>query len=313
MVRMIIDTDTAADDSFALLVGLLHPAATLEAITIVSGNVDFDQQVRNALITVDQAGRGGEVPVHLGARVPMTRPWYAASAHGDGKGNHDWPTPAQQASEEGASEAIARIVAANPGEIDLLAIGPLTNIATAVLLDRDLPQKVRHLWIMGGCDNSVGNVTAAAEYNFYVDPEAADIVLRAGFDVTIVTWTLTLAQATWTQDQLDELAAIPTPLAEFFTILDTPNKDFNASVGIEGSTHPDSLTAMLMVEPDLILRESRQFVAVETRSELTRGYSLFDDRPARNAPNARVVDEVDAPGFFARYRELLANGARPRG
>jgi purine nucleosidase len=312
MVRMIIDTDTAADDSFALLVGLLHPDAQLEAITIVSGNVDFDQQVRNALITVDQAGRGGDVPVHLGARVPMARPWYAASAHGDGKGNHDWPTPAQQPSDEGASAAIVRIVDASPGEIDLLAIGPLTNIATAVLLDRDLPKKVRHLWIMGGCDNSVGNVTAAAEYNFYVDPEAADIVLRAGFDVTIVTWTLTLAQATWTQDQLDELAAIPTPLASFFTILDTPNKEFNASVGIEGSTHPDSLTAMLMVEPGLIVRESPRFVAVETTSELTRGYSLFDDRPKRNAPNVRVIDEVDAAGFFTRYRELLAAGARSR-
>lgn len=312
MIRMIIDTDTAADDSFALLVGLLHPDAQLEAITIVSGNVDFDQQVQNALITVDQAGRGGEVPVHLGARVPMARPWYAASAHGDGKGNHDWPKPAQQPSDEGASEAIARIVDANPGEIDLLAIGPLTNIATAVLLDRDLPQKVRHLWIMGGTDNSVGNVTAAAEYNFYVDPEAADIVMRAGFDITIVTWTLTLAQATWTQDQLDELEALPTDLAKFFTILDTPNKEYNASVGIVGSTHPDSLTAMLMVEPGLIVRESPRFVAIETKSDLTRGYSLFDDRAKRNAPNVRVIDEVDAAGFFARYKELLAAGAHSR-
>ncbi|MBX3194393.1 MAG: nucleoside hydrolase [Schumannella sp.] len=312
MVRMIIDTDTAADDSFALLVGLLHPRAQLEAITIVSGNVDFDQQVRNALITVDQAGRGGEVPVHLGARVPMARPWYAAKAHGDGKGNREWPEPAQGPSDEGASEAIVRLVNESPGEIDLLAIGPLTNIATAVLLDRDLPAKVRHLWIMGGCDNSVGNVTAAAEYNFYVDPEAADIVLRAGFDVTVVTWTLTLAQATWTQDQLDVLEAIPTPLAAFFTALDTPNKEYNARVGIEGSTHPDSLTAMLMVEPDLIRADSRCFVAVETRSELTRGYSLFDRQERRNAPNTRVIDEVDAQGFFDRYRELLEAGARPR-
>jgi purine nucleosidase len=269
--------------------------------------------VQNALITVDQAGRGGEVPVHLGARVPMARPWYAAQAHGDGKGNHEWPEPAQRPSDEAASQAIVRIVDENPGQIDLLAIGPLTNIATAVLLDRELPRKVRHLWIMGGCDNSVGNVTAAAEYNFFVDPEAADIVLRAGFDITVVTWTLTLAQATWTQPQLDELAAIPTSLAEFFTILDTPNKEYNARVGIEGSTHPDSLTAMLMVEPDLIVRESRCFVAVETKSDLTRGYSLFDRRESRNAPNVRVIDEVDAAGFFARYRDLLRAGARSRG
>ena len=310
MPRMIIDTDTAADDSFALLVGLLHPDAQLEAVTIVSGNVDFDQQVENALLTIEAAGRAGEVPVHLGARVPLARPWYAAKAHGDGKGNHDFPKPTQLPSTERAADALVRLVDENPGEIELLAIGPLTNIATAVALDREFASKVKHLWIMGGCDNSVGNVTAAAEYNFYVDPEAADIVLRAGFDVTIVTWTLTLARALWPSERLAELAAIPTSLAEFFTILDTPNLAYNEGVGIIGSTHPDSLTAMLMVEPQLIRVESQKFVAVETHSELTRGYSLFDHRTARNAPNARVIDDVDAEGFFEAFRALLTRGTR---
>lgn len=306
MRRMIIDTDTAADDSFALLVGLLHPEASLEAITIVSGNVDFDQQIQNALITVEAAGRGGEVPVHIGARVPMARPWYAASAHGDGKGNHDFPTPAQQPSTERAADALVRIVNDNPGEIDIVAIGPLTNIATAILLDRDFASKVRQLWVMGGCDNSVGNVSAAAEYNFYVDPEAADIVFSAGFDVTVVTWTLTLSHALWTRDQLAEIAALGTPLSEFFSILDTPNLEFNEGVEIMGSTHPDSMTAMLLVEPELIRASSRKFVAIEHHSELTRGYSLFDDRAERNAPNATVVDDIDAEGFFNSYKRLLS-------
>jgi len=302
---MIIDTDTAADDSFALLVGLLHPEARLEAITIVSGNVDFDQQIQNALITVAAAGRGGEVPVHPGARVPMARPWYAASAHGDGKGNHDFDIPVQQPSDERAADALVRIVNAHPGEIDIVAIGPLTNIATAILLDRDFASKVRQLWVMGGSDNSVGNVTAAAEYNFYVDPEAADIVFRAGFDVTVVTWTLTLDRALWNRDQLAEIRALDTPLSEFFTILDTPNLEFNEGVSIFGSTHPDSMTAMLLVRPDLIAASSRKFVAIEHQSELTRGYSMFDERPERNAPNATVIDDVDALGFFEAYKELL--------
>ncbi len=310
MRRMIIDTDTAADDSFALLIGLLHPAAQLEAVTIVSGNVDFDQQVENALITIDAAGRGGEIPVHLGARLPIARPWFEASAHGDGKGNHEFPTPAQRPSDERAADALVRIVNDNPGQIDVLAIGPLTNIATAVLLDRDFAGKVRELWIMGGCDNSPGNVTAAAEYNFFVDPEAADIVLRAGFRVHIVTWTITLSHALWTRGQLAELAAIGTPLAEYFTILDTPNLEFNEGLQIHGSTHPDSLTAMLMVRPDLITRSRRKFVAVEHSSELTRGYSMFDDRPKRNEPNATVIEEIDAAGFFDSFAELLRIGAR---
>ncbi|HEY9498301.1 MAG TPA: nucleoside hydrolase [Terrimesophilobacter sp.] len=308
--RMIIDTDTAADDSFALLVGLLHENARLEAITIVAGNVAFEQQIENALLTVEAAGRSGEVPVHLGARVPMMRPWYQSRAHGDGKGNHDFAKPTQVPSDEAAAQALVRIVDENPGEIDILAIGPLTNIATAVLLDRDFASKVRELWIMGGCDNSVGNVTAAAEYNFFVDPEAADIVMRAGFDVTIATWTLTLAQATWSREQLAEIAAIDNDLARFFTILDKPNIDYNESEGIMGSTHPDSVTAMMLVRPDLVRSSSRKFVAIETASELTRGYSLFDDRPHRNAPNATVIDEIDEEGFFRAYVELLSSGAR---
>lgn len=306
MRRMIIDTDTAADDSFAMLVGLRHPAAHLEAVTIVAGNVAFEQQVENALITIDQAGRGGEVPVHLGARRPLLREWVEASAHGDGKGNHDWPTPAQGPSEEDAAHAIVRIVNESPGEIDIVAIGPLTNIATAVAIDRDLPRTARSLWIMGGCDNSVGNITAAAEYNFYVDPEAAAIVLDAGFDITLVTWTLTLQGALWTAEQLEAIERLDTPLSRFFTILDRPNLEFNDSVGIVGSTHPDSLTAMLLVEPELIVGSRQARVRVETASDLTRGYSLVDDRPERGAPNARVIDAVDAEGFYRSYCRLLS-------
>lgn len=304
--RIIIDTDTAADDSFAMLVGLRHESARLEAVTIVAGNVAFGQQVENALITIEAAGRAGEVPVHAGARVPLMREWIEASAHGDGKGNHDWPTPSQAPSAERAADALVRLVDESPGEIDIVAIGPLTNIATAVALDRDFPSKVRSLWIMGGCDNSVGNITAAAEYNFYVDPEAAEIVLSAGFETTIVTWTLTLRHALWTRPQLDAIAELDTALSRFFTILDTPNLEYNEQLGIEGSTHPDSLTAMLLVRPDLITASSRRYVAVETRSELTRGYSLMDYRATRHAPNATVIDDIDADGFYAAYAELLA-------
>ncbi|WP_127519841.1 nucleoside hydrolase [Mesorhizobium sp. Z1-4] len=306
MRRMIIDTDTAADDSFAILIGLLHPQAKLEAVTIVAGNVDFDQQIENALITIEAAGRGGEVPVFPGARVPLMRPWRGAKAHGDGKGNHDFPKPKQKPEAEHAANALVRIVNENPGQIDIVAIGPLTNLATAIALDRDFPSKVRELRIMGGCDNSVGNITAAAEYNFYVDPEAAEIVLQAGFNTTIVTWTLTLSHALWSKEQLDRIARKKTKLSEFFTILDTPNLAYNQTKDIMGSTHPDSLNAMLLVRPDLVKSESRKFVSVETVSEMTRGYSLFDHRPERNAPNATVIHDVDAEGFYEAFSELLS-------
>ena len=307
--KLIIDTDTAADDSFALLVGLLHPEADLRAVTIVAGNVDFEQQVRNALITINQAGRSGKVPVFRGATDPLMRPWYEAKAHGDGKGNVEWPAPKQQAESVHGAQAIVDLANAHSGDIDLIAIGPLTNVALALAMDRELPSKIRELWIMGGCDNSQGNVTAAAEYNFFVDPEAAQMVLSAGFATTIVTWTLTLAQATWDDEQLEKIHQMGTPLSEFFSILDAPNREHNGSVGIPGSTHPDSLTAMLLVEPGLIRRSSQRYVEVETHSESTRGYSLMDVRETRplgdRKHNATVIDEVDEQGFYAKFMTLL--------
>jgi purine nucleosidase len=310
--KLIIDTDTAADDSFALLVGLLHPLADLQAVTIVAGNVEFSQQVENALITIDQAGRGGGVPVFPGARRPLLREWVEANAHGDGKGNHDWPPPTQKAETQHAAEAIVELATQHPGEIDIIAIGPLTNVALALGLDPDLPQKIREIWIMGGCDNSVGNISAAAEYNFFVDPEAAQMVMAAGFHTTIVTWTLTLEQATWGGDKLEQIAALGTPLSHFFTVLNQPNRDFNKTVGVAGSTHPDSVTAMLLLEPSLIQSSSDCYVEIETGSELTRGYSLMDrrlDRAGVVAPNARVIESIDAEGFFSAFTALLSQTA----
>ncbi|WP_020577795.1 nucleoside hydrolase [Actinopolymorpha alba] len=304
--RIIIDTDTAADDCFALFVGLCHPEAQLEAVTIVAGNVEFDQQIENALLALDTAGRSGTVPVYPGCRKPMLRPWHRASAHGDGKGNWDFPKPPGGAESEHAVDALLRLVDESPGEIDIVAIGPLTNLAAAVVQDPDFPRKVRSLFIMGGCNNSVGNVTAAAEYNFYVDPEAARIVLRAGFATTIVTWTLTLAQALWDRERLKKIEALDTPLSRFFSIVNQPTLEADEARGIMGSTHPDSLTAMLLVQPDLVKRAGRCHVDVETQGELTRGYSLFDWRADRNPPNATVVEEIDTEGFFAAMVEILS-------
>lgn len=304
MRRIIIDSDTAADDCFAIMAAACHPQATLEAITIVAGNVVFDQQVENALLTLEAAGRT-DVPIHLGARRPLLRPWRGASAHGDGKGNHDFATPTGRARSRRAVSALLDAVDADPGEIDLVCIGPLTNVALALTEDRDLPDKVRSLTIMGGCDNAIGNVTAAAEYNFWVDPEAARAVLEAGFDPTIVTWTLTRNQAVWSRERLDEIATWDTMLSRFFTIVNAPNADWNEGVGIAGSTHPDSLTAMLLLRPDLITARSRAYVNVETQGEMTRGYSIMDRRTDRHQPNAWVVDEIDGDGFFEAMREIL--------
>lgn len=307
MPRLVLDTDTAADDCFALLACLRHPAADLAAVTVVAGNVAFDQQLVNALLTIDAAGRTGQVPVHPGCRAPLMRPWVSAEyVHADGRGGQEWPAPQGQASAEHAVPALLRLADAHAGELDLVCIGPLTNVATALAVDRDLPRKVRQMYVMGGSNNWRGNITPAAEYNFYVDPEAAHAVLAAGFPLTIIDWRLTVEQAVFDDEELAGLKRLDTPLSRFFTTVNQPTLRFDRSVGINGSTHPDLLTALVALEPSLVRRTGRYHVTVETAGELTRGYSMFDWGAFGRQPNATVVEEIDHPAFYAAVRRLLA-------
>ncbi|GAA1449829.1 nucleoside hydrolase [Nocardiopsis tropica] len=310
---LVIDTDTAQDDCVALLVGLLDPGADLRAVTMVAGNVGFDQQVRNAFLTLNVAGRLGEVPVYLGCRRPLTRPWVSAeNVHGDGSGGLSMDQAGLEPESEHAVDALVRLAAENPGELSVVAIGPLTNIAMAVVKDPDFVRNVRALYVMGGSNNGRGNITAAAEFNFYVDPEAAKTVFEAGFDVTVVPWDpLTLRQAVFGQERLDALAAIGTPLSDFFGRVCSATLEFDRRVGIDGTTHPDSLTAAVLLRPELVRRAGRYHVDVETAGELTRGYSAMSWGVHGLEPNATVIEEIDAEGFFDHLVEVLSRRTSP--
>ncbi|GAA5167526.1 nucleoside hydrolase [Pseudonocardia eucalypti] len=314
-VPLVIDTDTAQDDCIALLVGLLDPAADLRAITMVAGNLGFDQQVRNAFATLFVAGRLGEVPVHLGARRPLVREAVDASdVHGDGTGGlaaelaarHPSLAAAAPAAEH-AVDALIRLAAEHSGELSVVAIGPLTNIALAMLKDPEFVGNVRKLYVMGGSNNGRGNITAAAEFNFYVDPEAARAVFRAGFDVVVLPWDpVTLRDAVFDQPVLDRIAALDTPLARFFTRVCAATLEFDRRVGIDGTTHPDSLTAALALHPELVTSAGRYHVDVETAGELTRGYSAMSWGVHTLEPNATVIEKADAPAFRHYLRTLLS-------
>lgn len=305
---VVLDTDTAADDCFALLACLLHPAADLKAVTVVAGNVAFDDQVANALLTVDQAGRGGEVPVFAGCTAPLLRPRRsAAHVHGDGRGGHDWPRPRQRAEETHAVTALLTLADRYRGALDLVCIGPLTNVAAALILDRGLPAKIRTLFLMGGSKHWRGNITPAAEFNFYADPEAASLVLGAGFDVTVVDWSLTVRQAVLDDAERAAIAGLGTRLSRFFTVVNGPTLDFNRRVGIDGSTHPDLLTALCLLEPRLVRRTGRYRVEVETHGTATLGHSVFDWGVLGDPPNATVVEEIDRPAFLDAVLDLFAH------
>ncbi|SHF96324.1 purine nucleosidase [Kaistia soli DSM 19436] len=312
MTRLIIDTDTAGDDCFSLLLGLRHPAARLEAVTICNGNVAFDQQVENALHTIEVAGRGGEVPVYLGSARPLMGRWEAASFHGsNGMSELEFAPAAQRPEAKHAIDAIIDLVMGNPGEISIIAQAPLTNIALAFLKEPRIAKALKRLWIMGGTDNAVGNVTPAAEFNFYVDPEAAKIVFGAGFNITLSTWTLTLNSGSIDAEAVARIEALGTPLGKFFMdVTKTPRRVAFERYGSTISTHPDSLTCAMAIDESLILESAEVVVDVEVGGETTRGWSSvhpprlverWEDRDA----NARIVRRADTAAFADMLVQVL--------
>ncbi len=304
--RLIIDTDTAGDDVTSLLIGLLHPNAQLEAITICCGNVRFEQEVENALYTVEQTGRS--VPVYAGCDRPLIAEWVGAEyVHGqDGMGDSFFPQAKQRPEPEHAVDELVRRINESPGELNVLAQAPLTNIAAAVTRDPTIASKVKRLWVMGG---GMGNITPAAEFNFYVDPEAAKIVFAAGFPITLFTWTVTLSHGVFFDDDLARIDEIDTPLARFYRQVTRKAEEFERSMGVPGTTHPDSMVAAAIVDPSLVLGTREAYVDVETRGELTRGYSSIDVAGITgHEPNCTIVEDYDTKRFLELFLGLLAGG-----
>ena len=305
----ILDTDTAQDDCVAILLGVLDPSADLRAITIVAGNVGFEQQTTNALMTLSVAGVLGDYPVYLGCRRPMVREWVSAeNVHGDGAGGLSMHVDDLEPESEHAIDALLRLTKESPGEINIVAIGPLTNIAMAVVKDPTFPKRVKHLYVMGGSNNARGNITAAAEFNFYVDPDAAKIVFAAGFDVTVVPWEpLTVRDALFTRMQMAEIGDLGSVVSRFFSQVCEATLEFDESVGIYGSSHPDSLTVAVMLHPELITSSGEYAVDIEADSELTRGYSAMSWGIHGLPANARVIEAVDGQTFFEYIKKHMAH------
>ncbi|MDX2271819.1 MAG: nucleoside hydrolase [Cyanobacteriota bacterium] len=306
--RLLIDTDTAGDDAVSILFGILWPDTSVEAITIAAGNLPLDPCVENALYTLEVAGKTG-IPVFAGASRPLVRPLVTAEyVHGqDGMGNSYFPKAKQRPEAQHGVDAIIETANRWSGELEIVAQAPLTNLAMAFLKDPKLPQKVKRLWIMGGSNNFIGNISPAAEFNFYVDPEAAHIVMQAGFEIVLVPWDLCVNYGTLLRDELEPIYQLNTALSEFYFAINRAVWDFNLhhreGGSIDGITHPDSLTIALLLNPELVIEQKRLFVDVEYRSDLTRGYSLVDTFGVLNQPaNAEVVFKANKLAF----RDMLA-------
>ena len=277
MNRLIIDTDPGVDDAHAILLALAHPDAKVEAITTVNGNVGVDLTTANALKILDVAGK--DVPVYRGCDRPLIGRSQAADyVHGtDGLGDCGIKASKKKVQAEHAVNALVRLANENPGELTLVAIGPLTNIASALKLDPELPGKFKRLVIMGGAIESKGNAGCiTAEFNIHTDPEAAHIVFSSWPMLTLLSWETTLAHV-FTMDVLKRFFSLGTPRAKFFH--DTNQKIMKfikEHLGQEMLFAPDGLAMAAAVEPGIVLKSEKKHIEIELNGTLTRGQTVVD-------------------------------------
>ena len=271
--RVIIDTDPGVDDALALLLAMRSPELKIEAITPVAGNVPLELTLPNALRLVEIAGRT-DIPVAAGARVPLVRRLVTATyAHGEnGLGGAVFPEPTTKPVAEPAAEYIRRVVRKYPHEVTLITLGPLTNIATALSSDPELAGLVRGLTMMGG-SLSGGNITPAAEFNIYVDPEAARIVFQSGIPITMVGLDVT-RKTSLTEEHVRVLEAAQNPVSQAAAKIGRNAINHNRERGfLVGPNMHDSLAVAAFLDPT-ILKWQEYYVDVETSGELTAGETL---------------------------------------
>jgi inosine-uridine nucleoside N-ribohydrolase len=314
--RVIIDTDPGVDDAFALMLALRSPELRVEAITAVAGNLPLEITLSNALRLVEICERT-DIPVAGGASGPLVRHLItAAYAHGEnGLGGVDFPFPRVPAVKEHAVDLICRIVNQNPGEITLIGLAPLTNLALALRSDPNLFKLIRSIVIMGG-SLSGGNVTPSAEFNFYVDPEAASIVFASGVPISMVGLDVT-RKVELTHAHIKLLESGSSEVSRAAARIARAIMDRYLTHGIKGGPNlHDPLAVSSLLDPDILTFEDYQ-VQIETAGITTAGESVGWRRgPIRHsAPmesigswpdsidkmfttNAKVATNVDAARFF---------------
>jgi len=263
------------DDAVALIMALRAPVHVV-AITTVAGNVDVQQATRNALYTVELCG--ARVPVYRGAEKPLARAHENATwFHGhDGLGDHNYRDPRQSPEAMHAVDAIIEVIEANPGLV-LVTLGPLTNVALALTKKPEIATKVGRCVVMGGAPCCEGNVTPAAEYNIWVDPEAARIVMLSGLPVELVGWQTCRGEAVLNEADIARIHAGGSELARFAIECNSCAREaYKVQTGEDGIALPDPVAVSVALDPSIGTEWSEHYVDVETQSELTRGMTVVD-------------------------------------
>ncbi len=307
MKRILIDTDPGVDDSMMIQLAFKSPEVQVEAITAVFGNNGSEITARNALKNLEVAGRT-DVPVARGANKPLTRPYSGRGAlvHGkDGLGESNLPPPKGEPVATPAAMLIVEKVMQSPGDITLLAVGPLTNLALAVSLEPAIARMVKEVAIMGGAATVRGNASPIAEANIRNDPEAARIVFHAGWPLTMVGLDVTI-KTLMTQQYLDKIRQAGTPVTDFISAI-TPFylNGYRQRLGLDAMHVHDSSALAYILDPTLF-NTQKVYVDVETQSERAFGQTMADFRGQwGQEPNVNVCLDVDSPRFLEMYLERI--------
>ncbi len=304
--KIIFDTDPGIDDALALLLLAAAPELDLLAITVTHGNTSQEKCLSNALQLVELLGIE-QVPVARGAQEPLVKELSVAEeTHGDGGlGYAVLPEPKVKPIQESAHNLIIRLVNENPGQITLLCVGPMTNIALALLKQPQIAKNIKRIVAMGGSIHYPGNSTPQSEYNVFCDPESYEIVLNAGVDFTLVPLDVTY-QCLLTTQHIEQITLARPEIKNFIKESTRFYIEFHAKYqGIQGCAINDPLAAAILIDPTLV--ENRDyFLSVDLSGGSSRAKTIADHYGAlKKAPNAKVSMTVEVDRFMKQFIERM--------
>ena len=306
MKRVIVDTDTGSDDAVALVMAAKHADSKIDAVTVVAGNVPLDQGVQNALYTLQLCGC--RVPLYEGLAKPLLRPLDTAQdVHGDdGMGDIGLPLSGRKPDQGHAVNELCSRLMRDGAEMVLVTLGPLTNIAAALQLYPEIAERVMECVLMGGTATGPGNITPVAEFNIWVDPEAAKIVFESGMRLKMVGWEIATQFAHFGEEDYERLQSVGTPLARFCVDIQKTKIEITERESNTGWFNlPDPIAMAVALEPGMVEKSEMRHVAIAT-DELCRGQTVVDHLEVRGkAPNVEIVTKVSRQRFLDMLFEAV--------
>ncbi|WP_442683662.1 nucleoside hydrolase [Stenotrophomonas sp. JC08] len=305
-IPLLIDTDPGVDDALALLMAFADARHDVVGLTVAAGNVGLEHTTGNALKLCEVAGRE-DVPVFAGAADPLVYPAEdAAHVHGrDGFGDVGLPPATRALEAEHAALAILRLSHQYAGELLLVALGPLTNIALALKLDPTLPQRIKRFVVMGGAINGHGNITPVAEFNIAFDPEAAHLVFSMFPHTEVADWEATIAHGLLHRD-VEQWLAADTAKARFYELISRQTRLWSEDSRGEYWYAADALAMAWVLQPEGATRTEQRPLAVELAGTRSRGATVVDwNRQTGAADNTTLLIGYDRACFEAQVRAAL--------